>query len=46
MSVQSFSNMHPYEKVMEIMKEFPNLNATNGSMSNNVYSGDEFEDDQ
>ena len=46
MSVQSFSNMHPYEKVMEIMKEFPNLNETVGSTSNNLHSiGDEFEDD-
>ena len=46
MSTISINEMHPYEKVMEIMKEFPNLNETVGSTSNNLYSGDEFDEDQ
>jgi hypothetical protein len=45
MSTISINEMHPYEKVMEIMKEFPNLNETVGSTSNNLYSGDEFDED-
>ena len=45
-SVQSFGDMHPYEYAMEMTKVFPNVYETVGSTSNNIYSGDEFEDDE
>ena len=38
--------MGKYEKVMTIFNELPNIYETIGSTSNNMYSGDEFDDNQ
>ena len=51
MSVQSIGDMHKYEKVMTLFNELPNIYETSnvsiiGSTSNNMYSGDEFDDNQ
>ena len=45
-SAMSIGDMHKYEKAFTLFNELPGIYETVGSTSNNLYSGDEFEETQ